>query len=344
MKRRGMTVLLGAVLVALLTVLVGQAPVPYVQLEPGPTFDTLGQDPDHHDIIVIDGTATSTSAGQLRFLTVGVLPRLTLLEAIKGWLSGDDAVVPRELIIPPDQTEQQIDQRNAADFAESQSSAETAALAKLGYPQQIVVKDVSPGSPAEGKLKPGDVIVSVDGTAATSTDALLGVIRGKPVGTTLSFVVTRAGQPVTVPVATVASDNGVPRVGFSPEVKSSAPFTIKIPIEGIGGPSAGLMLALGIIDKLKPEDLTGGRIIAGTGTIDPAGTVGPIGGVPQKIIGAKNAGATIFLTPKANCAEAVANAKPGLELVEVDTLDTALAALDTLRSGGQPKLCDGAKP
>jgi len=101
-------------------------------------------------------------------------------------------------------------------------------------------------------------------------------------------------------------------------------------------------MALGIIDKLEPEDLTGGKIIAGTGTIDENGNVGPIGGVPQKILGAKAAGATIFLTPKDNCEEAVANAKPGVLLVRVDTLETALAALDTIRSGGVPTLCPGA--
>jgi PDZ domain-containing protein len=314
-------------------------------LEPGPTFNTLGKDSSNRDIIEIKGASTTDSAGQLRFLTVGVVSELTLLEAIQGWFNGDDAVVPRELIIPPDQTDEQIDKQNAEDFANSQSSAEAAALTKLGYPMQIAVKEVSAGSPADGQLKPGDVIVSVDGTPVNSTtDGLLGLIRGKPVGTTLTFELKRAGAPVTVKVTTIVGENGQPRAGFVPELTASAPFTIDIPIEGIGGPSAGLMLALGIIDKIKPEDLTGGKIIAGTGTIDPAGKVGPIGGVPQKLIGAKNAGATIFLTPADNCDEAVANAKPGLLLVKVDSLDMALTALDTLRTGGPPTLCDGAKP
>lgn len=342
MNRRGMTVLIGAVLVVLMTVLIGQAPVPFVQLEPGPTFDTLGKDGRNTDIIVIDGAPTTTSAGQLRFLTVGVIPELTLLDAIRGWINGDDAVVPRELVYPPDKTQEEIDKRNAEDFANSQSAAETAALTELGYPEQIVVQAVTPGSPADGVLRPGDIIRAVDGVPATSAETLLDAIRGKPAGTTLTLQLARDGQPVTVQVTTKASDDGVPRVGFTPELKSSAPFTIDIPIEGIGGPSAGLMLALGIIDKIKPEDLTGGKIIAGTGTIDAAGTVGPIGGVPQKIIGAKNAGATIFLTPKDNCAEAVANERPGLMLVRVDTLDMALTALDTLRTGGTPELCPGA--
>jgi PDZ domain-containing protein len=343
-----MTVFVGALFVVALTLLVGQAPVPYVQLQPGPTYDTLGTDGENgggEDVIVIEGAPTSESEGELRFLTVGVVPRLTLLEAIKGWIDGDEAVVPRELVYPPDQTEEEINKQNAEDFANSQSSAETAALTELGYPSQISVQQIAPGTQAETTLKAGDVIVAVDGTAVgSSPDTLLKLIRDKPVGSTLTFELRRDGQPVTVPITTVAGDDGTPRVGFMPEVTSSAPFTIDIPIEGIGGPSAGLMLALGIIDKLKPEDLTGGLHIAGTGTIDAAGTVGPIGGVPQKIVAAKRDGATIFLTPAANCAEAVQNAKPGLLLVKVDNLDGALSALDTLRTGGQPTLCPGYRP
>jgi PDZ domain-containing protein len=339
-----MTVIVGALFVLALTKLVSQAPVPYVQLEPGPTFNTLGQDHDK-DVIVINGAPTTTSAGQLRFLTVGVVSELSLVDAIEGWFNGDDAVVPRELVYPPDKTEEQINKQNADDFANSQSSAETAALTKLGYAMRISVKEVSDGSPASGVLQPGDVITAVDSTpVGSATDTLLSLIRDKPVGTTLTFDLLRGSNPTTVKVTTVAGDNNVPRVGFTPELTSSAPFTVDIPIEGIGGPSAGLMLALGIIDKIKPEDLTGGKVIAGTGTIDSSGKVGPIGGVPQKLIGAKRDGATIFLTPADNCAEAVANARPGLLLVKVDSLDTALTALDTLRTGGTPTLCAGAKP
>lgn len=342
MRQRGKTVLVGAVLVILCAVLVAQAPVPYVSLQPGQTYDTLGVDAANKEIIVIDGTQTSESAGQLRFLTVGVVSRLTLLEAVAGWLSGDDAVVPREYVYPPDETPEQTDQRNAEDFANSLSSAQMAALRHLGYPPVVAVKEVVPDSPNADLLRPGDVINAVDGSPVASADDLLDAIRSKPAGSTLTVELTREGAPVTIQVVTTEGEDGVPRVGFAPEIRSSAPFTITIPIEGIGGPSAGLMMALGIIDKLDPTDLTGGKIIAGTGTIDNEGRVGPIGGVPQKIIGAVDAGATVFLTPKENCAEAVNNAVPGLLLVEVDTLQTALAALKTVREGGIPPLCPGA--
>ncbi len=330
------------VLVVVLTMLLSQAPVPYVQLEPGPTYDTLGKDDRSTDIIVIDGATTTMSAGQLRFVTVGVVPELTLLEAIRRVDRGDDAVVPRELVYPPDKSKEEIDQRNAEDFANSQSAAETAALTELGYPLQIVgeggQRRLSGGRRAEagrrdhlGGRHAGDHRRRAAGRDPGQAGRQHADARNHP------------GRPAHDRGGhDGAGDDGVPRVGFAPELKSLAPFTVDIPIEGIGGPSAGLMLALGIIDKIKPEDLTGGKIIAGTGTIDELGNVGPIGGVPQKIIGAKGAGATFFLTPKDNCAEAVANARPGLMLVQVDNLDMALTALDTLRAGGTPQLCPGA--
>jgi PDZ domain-containing protein len=344
MKRRGITVAVGAVLVLVLTILVGQAKVPYVELEPGPTYDTLGVDPGSgKEVIAVTGAPTSKSSGQLRFVTVGVQANLTLVEAILGWWRDEDAVVPREVIYPPDQTEEQVDKQNAEEFANSQSAAEAAALAELGYRSKVSVKAVAEGSPAAPVLKPGDVITTVDGTAVDSGPKLLELIRGKPAGTELSIGILRDGKPQTVKIKTAGGADGRPRIGIEPEISTTAPFKLEIPIENVGGPSAGLMLALGIIDKLKPEDLTGGRIIAGTGTIDAAGNVGPIGGVPQKLVGAKAAGATFFLTPKDNCAEAVANAQPGLRLIQVASLDEALAALTDIRASTQPKLCPGAR-
>jgi PDZ domain-containing protein len=337
MRRRGLTVGVGFLLMVVLTWLVGQAPVPYVQMEPGPTYDTLGKDDAGKDVIVITGTTSSSSAGQLRFVTIGARSSLTLLQALIGWWRDDDAVVPRELIYG-NETDQQAEQRNIEDFQNSQSAAETAAQIELGYPLAVSVKEVSPGTPADGKLKPGDVITAVDGTAIDSPERLVGIIRAKPAGSTLKFEITRDGASQTIQL-TSADDGGTPRVGFQPDSKPTAPFTIDVPIENIGGPSAGLMLTLGMIDKVKPEDLTGGKIIAGTGTIDAMGNVGPIGGIPQKLVAAKDADAEYFITPKSNCAEAVANAKPDLPLVVVSTLKDALNALADIRAGRTPPLC-----
>ncbi|GAA4689450.1 YlbL family protein [Phytohabitans rumicis] len=338
MRRRGVTVLLGALITALLSVGVLAAPIPYVVLGPGPTVDTLGKE-DGKEVIQVTGTQTSTSAGQLRLTTVGVQPDVKLLSAIAGWFSDDEAVVPRELIYPPDQTEQQVEERNAEDFKASQSSAETSALRELGYPVQVTVKNVTAGGPSEGVLRAGDILTSVNGKPVTSGPKLTEMIRAEPGGTELTIGYTRANANATVKIKTRAQDGEPPRIGVEIEPKQPHPFELKIDLSKIGGPSAGLMFALGIIDKIEPADLTGGKIIAGTGTIDDDGNIGPIGGIGQKLVGAKNAGATVFLTPADNCAEAKSNDRPGLPLIKVATLDEALAALQTLRDGGQPPLC-----
>jgi Lon-like protease len=338
MKRRGVTVLLGAVITALLSVGVFAAPIPYVVLAAGPTVNTLGQK-DGKDVIQVSGRATSSSAGQLRLTTVGVHPNAKLLPAVYGWFRDDEAVVPRELVYPPGKSEKEVEQDNAEDFQASQTSAETAALRELGYPVQVVVKSVDPGGPSDARLRPGDVITSVDGQPVETAAGLVDLIQGKPAGSRLTIGYVRGGARASFPITSAASNGGTPRIGVSIDQRQPHPFSITFNVGQIGGPSAGLMFALGIVDKLRPEDLTSGKIIAGTGTIDDAGRVGPIGGIPQKLVGARKAGADVFLVPADNCAEAVRNAQPDLPLIRVGTLDEALDALDALRTGRQPKRC-----
>jgi PDZ domain-containing protein len=343
MRRRGATLLAGALLLILLALLSWQVQVPYVELGPGPTWDTLGKDKGH-DVIAISGTGAPTApltSGQLRMVTVGVTDHITLWEAIRGWINGDDAVVPREVIYPPDQTQQQVDKENEQDFKNSQSSAETAALRALGVPVQVKVTGVSAGLPAEGHLNVGDLITSVDGTQIKTAQQVTDLIRGKPSGTSFSIGYTRAGAAGTTTIASAKGSDGLPHIGVQVEQDQPTPYKITISLNDVGGPSAGLMFSLGIIEKAKPQDLTGGLHVAGTGTIDDNGNVGAIGGIAQKMRGAKRDSATIFLVPADNCAEAVANAVPGLELVKVSTLDGALSALATLRAHGTPTLCPG---
>jgi Lon-like protease len=338
MKRRGVTVLLGAVITVLLSLGVLSAPIPYVVLSPGPTVDTLGKE-KNTEVIQISGRETFTSAGQLRLTTVKVRPSVKLMPAITGWFSDEQAVVPRELVYPPDQTEKQIEERNAEEFESSQTSAETAALRELGYPVQVVVKAVTAGGPSAGVLRPNDVLTTVDGKAIALAPDLTDAIRSKPAGTTVEIGYLRGDQPGTARITTKAADGQPPRVGVEIEQRQPHPFELSIDLEDIGGPSAGLMFALGIIDKLSADDLTGGKVIAGTGTIDDAGTVGPIGGIPQKLVGAKDAGASAFLVPADNCEEAVQNAVDDLPMFKVSTLDEALTALESLKAGRQPTPC-----
>ncbi|WP_446211261.1 YlbL family protein [Micromonospora sp. IBSANI012] len=337
MRRRGVTVLLGALLTTLLSIGVLGAPIPYVVLGPGPTVNTLGTS-DGKEVIQVTGRSTSNSAGQLRMTTVGVQPSVKLRAAIAGWLSADEAVVPRELVYPPNESQEEVEKRNAEDFQNSQTSAETAALVELGYPVQVVAKEVASDGPSAGVLKAGDVITTVDGVKVTTATKLVELVRAKPAGTALRIGYTRDGVAGTATVTSREQD-GRPRVGLVPEQRQPHPFTLKIDLANIGGPSAGLMFALGIVDKLEPADLTGGKVIAGTGTIDDEGRVGPIGGIAQKLVGAKKAGAKVFLVPADNCAEAVRNPQPDLPLIKVGSLDEALTALETLRSGGQPIHC-----
>ena len=339
MRRRGVTVILGALITALLAIGVMATPLPYVVLKPGPTVNTLGSD-NGKEVIQVTNADTSTSTGQLRLTTVGVQPEVELVWAIRGWLSNQQAVVPRELIYPPDQTEKQVEQQNAQEFQTSQSSAETVALRELGYPVETFVKDVTAGGPSVGVLQKDDVITAVDGTTVTSRDKLTELVRAKPAGTALTVAYTRGGKAATAKITTqVDKDSDTPRIGVQIDQRQPHPFTVKIDLDEIGGPSAGLMFTLGIIDKLRPADLTGGKIIAGTGTIDYDGNVGPIGGIPQKLVGAKEAGAQIFLVPADNCAEALRNAVPGLPMAKVATVQDALTALTTFTSGGTPAPC-----
>jgi PDZ domain-containing protein len=342
MRRRGVTVILGALITALLAVGVMAAPLPYVVLKPGPTVNTLGSD-NGAPVIQVTNAKTSTSAGQLRLTTVNVQSQVELVWAISSWFSRKDAVVPRDLIYPPDQTEQQVEQQNAQEWTQSQESAVTVALTKLGYPVQSYVKSVTPGGAATGQLQVNDVITAIDGTKVTDPDQLIQQLQAKPAGTTRTITYTRAGKTGTAKITTKKdAGSNAPRLGVAVTGKQPSPYDIKIDLNKIGGPSAGLMFTLGIMDKIEPEDLTGGKIIAGTGTIDDEGNVGPIGGIPQKLVGAKDAGAQIFLVPKANCAEALKNAVAGLPMAQVATVDDALTALKTFTSGGTPKPCSAA--
>jgi Lon-like protease len=244
------------------------------------------------------------------------------------------------LLVPPGQSQQQVDPQNQQDFATSENSAQYAALQFLGYHKtHVVVESVVAGQPAEGHLEAGDAITSVDGAAIGTSQDLTTQIRAKQAGTALTIGYTRKGSATTTSITTSKAPDGTPRIGIQVGDEVDSPYTFTYGLSDVGGPSAGLMFALGIVDKLLPEDLTGGKIIAGTGTIDDSGKVGAIGGIAQKMRGAKRDGATVFLSPADNCAEAAANALPGLELVKVSTLDDAVTALRTLRNGGTPPAC-----
>jgi PDZ domain-containing protein len=204
----------------------------------------------------------------------------------------------------------------------------------------VAVSAVNARYPAHDKLLPGDVIISVDGQAVDGGAALRKVITAHDPGDPVTFVVERAKKRVEVTVTTVKAPgkNGDTIVGITTRDAADYPFTVRIGLKDVGGPSAGLMFALGIVDKLTPGSLTGGAFVAGTGEIDDSGQVGPIGGITQKMIAAKRAGATVFLAPAGDCAEAVSTVPGGLKLVRVTSLTSALSSLDALRADPDAKV------
>lgn len=327
--------------------------VPYAEMSPGPTVNTLGQH-DGEPVLQISGHKTYPTTGHLNMTTVRVTSadyKMNLVEAVYGWLAHDNKVVPHDTLYPDGKTEQQSTQENAEEFSQSQESAKVAALKELGIPVKswVIVSTVVKDSPAEGRLHAGDVIKSVDGTAVKAPDDVAKLVTKHKPGEKVVFTVVpakeqaaaaKAGKTATtttdVTITTAKStDSGASRaiVGISAGTDHTFPFSIDIKLADVGGPSAGLMFSLGIVDKLTPGNLTGGKFVAGTGTIDDNGTVGPIGGIELKTIGAREKGAQYFLTPKDNCAAAAKDTPGGLTLVKVNTIDDAMNALKDISSG-----------
>ncbi|OIV37201.1 PDZ/DHR/GLGF domain-containing protein [Mangrovactinospora gilvigrisea] len=344
MPRRTATLLASVIVLVVLLGVTALIPVPYAEMGPGPTVNTLGKD-GKTEVLQISGHRTYPTSGNLNMTTVQVTGqdyRMDLFEAVRGWLQTDADVVPKKVLYPSNLSTKEINQQNAEEFQDSQESAKTAALKELGIPvgTQIIVKSVVNGEPADGKLNAGDAIVAVDGHKVTETSQVAAYITKHKPGGAVRFTIRPDGAEKkdapekTVSVKTAkAPDGGRAIVGITPGESHTYPFDINIKLADVGGPSAGLMFSLGLIDKLQPTNLTGGKFIAGTGTIDDNGTVGEIGGITMKIIAARRAGAQYFLTPAGNCA-AAADAKPdGLTLVKVGTLDNAMTALKAIRSG-----------
>jgi PDZ domain-containing protein len=319
-----------AVLIASLTALL---PVKYAVLHPGPVLNTLGK-VDGKPLIAISGHATYPTTGELDLTTVSVGGgpdrSITLMQVIGSWLDRTSAVVPQEEVFPPGQTHQQSVTQNTLEMASSQESATAAALSTLGIPvpTTLAVAGVEPSAPAATVLKNGDVIRVVNGNAITDLEQLRTVLETAKPGDEVQVQVERKGKTVNLTTRTIVSDaDGRTVLGVFIDPTFNFPFTVKIQIEDIGGPSAGMMFALGIIDTLTPGDLTGGEPIAGTGTIDADGTVGPIGGIRQKLVGARNAGAQYFLAPAKNCDEVRKHIPDGLRVIKVATLSQSRSAV-----------------
>lgn len=342
------TLVISAVVTAALLAVAFLLPVPYVRLAPGPTFNVIGV-VDGQQVIEIEGTKTYPVTGELDMTTVsesgGPRGGLTFVEAIAAWFNSSDAVVPRELLYPDDVTGEEIRQRGAALFSTAESGAIAAALGYLGIPvtTEVIVTAVLNETPAEGVLEPRDRIRAIDGKPVSTPQDVVDAVRAAPIGANLTLDIERGGDPTQVRITTVDNPDkpGSGLVGITVGNFYTPDFSIDFTLQDIGGPSAGLVFAMGIVDKLSADDITGGGHIAVTGTIAPDGSVGPIGGIRQKLAGARNAGAELFIMPRNHCAEAEGYIPEGLTVVPVESLREAVAAVASWRSGANLQTCAG---
>jgi PDZ domain-containing protein len=344
MPRRAVVLVVTTALAVVMAAATLFIPVPYAAIAPGPTFNALGEQ-DNKPIVSISGHATATTDGQLRLVTVQVYgkpQRLLLGDVVRGWFDKTVAVVPINSIYPDSKTTQQQDAENATAMVDSQLEAKAAAMSALHIPLTVTVQDANKQFPAAAVLKIGDEIVSVDGTSISTIAALTQLMATHKPGDTVTVTYRRSGTEHTVPIQTVASPDDPKKAIIGITLGITLPFTVDIQLANVGGPSAGLMFSLAIYDKLSDGHLAGGRSIAGTGTIDAEGVVGPIGGIQQKVYAARRDGASVFLVPHANCAD-IHDVPKGLELVDVTSLADAVTDLGTLRSGGTPAGCAAGK-
>ncbi|GAA4670607.1 YlbL family protein [Frondihabitans cladoniiphilus] len=349
-KRRGWIglALLAAALV--IGVVLSLLPAPYLIEQPGPVFNTLGTNPydgKQTPLITVSGHPTYPTSGSLDLLTVSVVGNQTQrpnwLEIVSAFFSPSKAVIPISEIYPTGVSNKQVEQQNTTDMEQSQKSAVTAALAHEGFKvgTKIIVSAVEKGSPASGRLDEGDQIVSINGTNLTQNsdvDTLRALVT-KNGSAEATIVVDRknaGGTGTTLETVEVAPQllQGSYLLGIGASVSYTFPFSVTLKLADVGGPSAGQMFALGVIDKTTPGSLNGGKSVAGTGTITADGTIGAIGGIRQKMYGAREAGATVFLAPASNCDEVVGHIPSGLSVYAVTTLDESVTVLDTVASKG----------
>ncbi len=343
--RRTVTLTLAMLATGALAAVALVMPTAYAVRTPGPTEDTLGvQDLGDGEsmrevpLVEIEGTETHDPSGELRLTTVSVYggPGGDVLvgDVLMGWFARDRSVQPVEAIFPPDLTPEEQEETGQAEMVSSQENATVAALTELGYevPATLTIVGAAPGTGADGVVAEGDVVQSIDGRTVVTHQDLLGGLADVSPGADVVLGVLRGGEPVDLTITTGEGD-GRALLGVYLDPDYDYPVDVRIQIENIGGPSAGSMFALAIIDKLTADDELAGEIVGGTGTMDVEGHVGAIGGIEQKMYGARRDGARWFLAPAGNCREVLGNVPDGLQVVAVATLSEARDAIEAIGAG-----------
>lgn len=329
-------IFLGVGLAALLGV--GYFPTPYVIEQPGPAYNVLGTD-GGKQIISISNAKTYPTTGNLDLLTVQIAGNRaqtpSWLELLNAWMDPSKSVIPIDQVFPANQTVEESTAESTAMMEQSQQEAIAVALRNLGYkvPVQLYVSEVSKNSPSSGKIVAADFIQKVDGVKVATIEQLRKQVNEFDGNTPLNIELLRNGELFNFSITPKKDETGAYRIGILAGYKYDFPVKIDLQLADVGGPSGGMMFALGIYDKLTPGSLTGGKYIAGTGTIDGSGLVGPIGGIQQKMFGARKAGAEFFLAPKDNCSELVGHIPADLQVLKVTTFADALTAVEKIGKG-----------
>jgi PDZ domain-containing protein len=303
-------------------------------LAPGDPQNVLGS------AIKISGADTYPTTGKLSVTAVMITDPdsyITAFDIFYGWIDKDRAVLPRERVYPDGETAAEAVREGAAEMNSSQINATAAALSYLGYqiPSKLVVVGVSEQSNAHKVILLKDQILSIDKIKLNNTTDVLRYLEDKKAGEVVSVEINRSGVGVMIKkIALSPRPDGSAFIGINIQEQFDFPFDVQIKLAETGGPSGGLIFALGIVEKLTQADLIRSRNIAGTGTITTDGLVGPIGGIAEKIIGAKNDGVDLFFTPINNCQDinnpdqiGVGKRGKSMKIVPVATLAEAIEVL-----------------
>ncbi len=339
-NRRILTLVVALLPIVVFGVLLAAVPVPYVALGPGPTFDTLGEF-DGKPVVAVEGTPVKPTSGHLNMTTVSQRDGLTLGQALAFWASGNDQLVPRDMVFPPEKSRDDIEKSQSADFQRSEDYAEYAALNYLKYPKAVTVERVTDPGPSHGKLQLGDAIDAVNGTKVSQVSEFTELMKATKPGDEVVISYRRKNSPPGSARITLGrnDDRDYGFLGIAVGDAPWAPFVVDFNLANIGGPSAGLMFSLAVVDKLTTGDLNGAKFVAGTGTITPDGEVGSIGGITHKMYSAQQAGATAFLVPADNCDEARTAPGNTMQLIKAESLTQTIDSLKALSSGAKPPTC-----
>jgi len=318
----------------LLTIATLLAPIPFVFFKPGVPDNVAGK------IISIKDAKTYPINGKLFITSILVTnPDSPVFgaETLVNWAIGPHVVLPKESVYPPIQPAKKIERDSRNEMESSKVTSTAAALRYLGYDFDEVyyVSDIRDYSDAIKKLKIGDVITDIDGKKINQIEEIRTSYTNKSIGDPLLITVERKdknGKVASVTTRVILVENldieekERPAIGILVGTSARFPIDVDFNLPGVGGPSAGLIFAVGIVEKLTEEDLVRGRKIAGTGTITASGKVGGIGGIEEKMVGASRIGATIFIAPRENCPD-IEHVPNGLKVIPVSTLSEAIEAL-----------------